>query len=131
MNAFDDIPIDLNSFSYGDISGQDMWEDWTPTRTGWTDVGTPTVTARYRIVGKQVFCQVKVIPSTSIATVAGTSYISTPIAAAGLAGMGVMMNTTANTAVGVCSVDVTNSRIYLPAQLASGNTFTIAFWIEI
>ena len=120
------------SFAYRDIIGQDKWLDtWTPTRTSWTDVGTPTVTARYRVVGRQCFVQIRVVPSTSVATVAGTSYVSLPIAASGLTGSFVMTDRTANQAVGTCSVDVTNSRVYVPAQVATGNTMEIAGWYEV
>ena len=123
--------LDLKSFSYNDIIGQDRWLAWTPTMTGWTDVGTPTVTARLRVVGKKVEAQVKVVPSTTTATTAGTSYISMPIAAKGLAGQGSMMNITTLIAVGVCAIDIANSRVYVPTQAATGNTLTIWFEYEI
>lgn len=119
-----------DSFAWLNLLGQDRWTDWTPTRTGWTDVGTPTVTGRYREVGRKREFQVKVTPGTSIATTAGTSYISLPGTATGLAGSGTMQNITANTAVGVCVIDVANSRCYVPSQLASGNTFVISGWFE-
>lgn len=120
------------SFAYRDIIGQDKWLDtWTPTRTSWTDVGTPTVTARFRVVGRQCFVQIRVVPSTSMATVAGTSYVSLPIASAGLTGSFVMTNRTTNQSVGTCSVDVTNSRVYVPAQVATGNTLEICGWYEV
>lgn len=131
MNAFDDINIEPRSFAYSDLIGQDKWTVWTPTRTGWTDVGTPTVSGRFRVVGRQCFLQVKVVPATSVATTAGTSYIALPIAAQGLAGDGSMMNITTLIAVGVCAVDVANSRLYVPTQVATGNTLTIAAWLEI
>lgn len=127
MNIFDDISIAEQSFAYLDLTGRDRWQtSWTPARTGWTDTGAaPTVTGRFKVVGRQCFFQAKVVPGTTTATVAGTSYIALPIAAAGLAGDGCMMNATTNVAVGVCVVDVANSRLYVPAQAASGNTFTI------
>lgn len=131
MNQLDDLPLAQQSFAYRDLIGQDKWTAWTPLRTGWTDVGTPTVTGRFRVVGRQCFVQVKVVPGTTVATVAGTSYIALPIAATGLAGEGSMMNITTLVAVGVCAVDVTNSRVYVPAQLATGNTLTIAGQYEI
>jgi hypothetical protein len=42
-----------------------------------------------------------------------------------------MTNDTTNIAVGVCHIDHATSRCYLPAQAASGNTFTLAGWYEI
>jgi hypothetical protein len=43
----------------------------------------------------------------------------------GIAGDATMTNRTTNVAVGVCVIDVTNSRCYIPAQAASGNSFNI------
>ena len=120
-----------DSFAYRDFIGQDSWISWTPVRTGWTDVGTPTVTGRYRVVGRQCFFQVQVIPGTTVATTAGTSYVALPITAMGLSGNASMMNITTLIATGLCAIDVTNSRVYVPTQAASGNTLTIAGWYEI
>ena len=130
MNEFDDVQINDASFAYRDLVGTDNWLAWTPARTGWTDVGSPTVTARMHVVGRQCFIQVKVVPGTTVATVAGTSYISLPFAAKGLAGGGSMMNLTTLVGVGTCAVDVANSRMYVPAQAATGNTLTIEGWFE-
>ena len=129
MNPFDEIQVDSKSFAYLDLIGQDKWISWSPVRTGWTDVGTPTVTGRFRVSGKQCFFQVKVVPSTSIATTAGTSYIALPIPAKGFGGDVTMFNATTNIAVG--SGGVTNSRAHVPTQAANGNTFVIAGWHEI
>lgn len=104
------------------------WTTWTPTRTGWTDVGTaPVVTARYLVVGNIVFFEIKIVPGTSVATTAGTSYVSLPVAAgaSALAALADMMNLTTLVAVGVCAMDTTNSRCYVPSQLATANTLTI------
>lgn len=131
MNQFDGVAIEESSFSFRDLLSVDRWIPWTPVRTSWTDVGTPTVTATLRIVGAQCFWQIKVVPSTSIATTAGTSYIKTPIAAKGFGGHASMVNRTTNVAVGLCVIDETNSRIYVPSQVASGNVFVIAGWHQI
>ena len=104
-----------------------LWETWTPTRTGFTDVGSPTVTARYCLVGKVCKFQIKVVPGTTVATVAGTSYVSLPVTvgASALAGEGSMMNITTLIAIGTCAMDIANSRCYLPTQGATANTLTI------
>lgn len=106
------------------------WQSFTPARTGWTDVGTPTVTGRYRRIGHTCFVQVKVVPETTCAATAGTSYVTLPVAvgAGSLSGFGEMMNATTLVAVGVCVVDTANSRVYVPSQVATGNTLTI--WAE-
>ena len=112
------------------VFAQLTWASWVPTRTGWTDVLAPTVTARYSQLGKIVFFQVKVVPGTTVATVAGTSYISLPVTAAGLAGDGSMTDLTSLVSIGPCTFDAANSRCYVPSQVASGDTFLIAGWHE-
>lgn len=106
------------------------WTSWTPTRTGWTDVGAPTVTARYCQVRNVVHFQIKVVPATTVATVGGTSYTDLPLTAAGSTGDGSMMNLTTLVGVGNVVIDVANSRCYVPTQTASANTLTIAGWYE-
>lgn len=122
---------DLSSFSYRDITGQDRWQSFTPSFGSLTVVGGTTYSGRYRIVGRSVQFQVSLSAATSIASTAGTTYLTLPIAAKGLAGISAMTNDTTNIAVGVCHIDVTNSRCYLPTQGASGNTFTIFGSYEI
>lgn len=110
-----------------------VWHTWTPTRTGWTDLGAaPTVTARYSQIGNRVSFQVKVDPDTSTATTAGTSYISLPIAAnqLSISGDGSMGNTTTNIAIGSCVFDLVNGRCYVPTQAATANNLVIAGWYE-
>lgn len=130
QNQFNNVQIDPKSFAYHDLLSQDSWGSFTPLFSI-TVVGTATYTGRYKIVGKQCYWQVQAVATTSIASTAGTSYLTLPISAKGLTGMGVMTNSTTNIAVGVCHIDVTNSRCYLPTQAASGNTFMISGWHEI
>ena len=108
------------------------WTAWTPTRTGWTDVGAPTVTARYCRVAALTFFQMSIVPGTTTATVEGTSQFSLPITADAnaLAGDAVMMNITTLIAVGNCAMDLTNSLCYVPTQGATGNTLTISGYYE-
>ena len=122
--------LDPRSFAYRDLLGVDQWDSFTVSAS-LTVVGTPTYTGRYRIVGKQCFFQVSLVASTSIASTAGTHYVSLPIAAKGIGGMATMSNDTTNIAVGVCHVDVTDSHCYLPALVASGNTFHVVGFYEI
>ena len=113
--------------------GASVWASWTPTRTGWTDVGSPTVTARYCTVGKVCFIQIKVVPGTTVATAAGTSYTDLPVAAgaSGIGGDGSMGNITTFISIGNCIFDMTNSRCYMPTQGATTATLEIAGWYEI
>jgi hypothetical protein len=119
------------SFVAREGNGRDRWETWTPVRTGWTDVGTPTVAGRFRVVGRQCFFQVLVTPATSVATTAGTSYIGLPIGAEGYGGDVNMANTVTLAAVGSGMIDVTNSRCYVPTQGATGNPLAICGWYEV
>jgi hypothetical protein len=125
-----DIPYDVKSFAYRDLMAQDRWLPFTVSAS-LTEVGTTTYTGRHRVVGRQCFFQVSIVPATSIASTAGTNYISLPLTAAGLGGVATMTNDTTNIAVGVCHIDQATSRCYLPAQAASGNTFTVCGSFEI
>ena len=122
---------DLTSFAYSDITGQDAWKAFTPVFGSLTVVGATTYTGRYRIVGKQCQFQVTFLAATSIASTAGTDYLNLPIAAKGISGMATMTNSTTNIAVGICHIDTTNSKCYIPTQVASGNTFTLCGSYEI
>ena len=122
--------VDQRSFSWRDLFGIDRWESFT-VAVSLVVVGTPTYTGRYRIVGRQCFFQVTLVATTSIASTAGTHYVTLPITAGGLGGVATMTNDTTNIAVGVCHLDVATSRAYLPTQAASANTFTVAGWFEI
>lgn len=130
MNQLADIFVDPASFALRELQGKDLWTAFTPSRIGFTDVGTPVVTGRFRIVGRQCFFQVKIVPATSVASVSGTSYITLPVTAAGLDGDGSMKNGTTFVAIGVCAFDVPNSRVYLPAQAATANILLIAGQFE-
>ena len=127
------LPDHLNEagFAHRDLIGQDRWESFTPVFGSLTVVGATTYSGRYRIVGKSVQFQVSFKAATSNASVAGTDYLTLPIAAKGLSGICVMTNDSTNVAVGLCHVDVTTSRCYLPAQIASGNTFLLFGVYEI
>lgn len=127
-----EIPnTDQTSFAYRDLTGQDLWLAFTPVFGSLTVVGATTYTGRYRVVGRSLQFQVSFSAATSIASVAGTDYLTLPVAAKGLAGLCVMSNDTTNIAVGICHIDVSTSRAYLPTQTASGNTFLLCGSYEI
>lgn len=127
MNIFDDRAVDESSFSFRDLNGEDVWDTFTPVFGSLTVVGATSYSGRFKFVGRQCYGQVKFSAATSIASVAGTDYLSLPVTAKGLTGMGVLSNDTSNVAVGLCHLDVATSRLYLPAQAASGNVFNL-FW---
>jgi hypothetical protein len=125
MNDFDNMSVRKESFAYRDLLGQDKWESFTPTFTSLATVGATTFTGRRRRIGQQIEFQVQFLAATSVASTAGTTYLALPVAAMGVSGHADMTDRTTNVAVGVCVIDVTNSRCYLPAQLASADTFNI------
>jgi hypothetical protein len=131
MNGFDDVALDDSSFSYLDLIGRDRWTAWTPVFGSLTVVGATTYVGRFRIMGKSCQFQVKFSAATSIASVAGTDYLTLPFPTMGLSGLAVMTNDTTNVAVGLCHIDVATSRCYLPTQVASGNTFNLAGMFEV
>ena len=129
---FDDVP-NKQGFAWRDLHGEDRWEPFTPVFGALTVVGDTSYFGRVRVVGRQVFFQVKFSAGTSIASVAGTDYLNLPITAKSqsLSGIATMSNDTSNVAVGVCHIDVATSRCYLPAQVASGNVFNLCGSYEI
>lgn len=110
---------------------QMAWTPFTAVRTGWTDVGAPTVTARYSQIKNVCYVQVKVVPNTSVATTAGTSYIDLPLPAFGFTGTGGMSDLTTFIGIGDCVVDAATSRVYVPTQLATADTLAVACWFEV
>ena len=130
-NSFDGVTIDNKSFSWNDLLGQDFWSAFTPLFGSLTVIGATIYTGRLRVVGASCQFQVSFKAATSIASTAGTDYLTLPIPAKGIGGIATMTNDTTNIAVGVCHVDAATSRCYLPTQAASANTFTLAGWYEI
>lgn len=122
--------IDPKSFAYRDSHGQDKWEAFTVS-TNVTAVGDLTATGRFRIVGRSVEFQASLVGGTSIASTAGTTFLTLPVTATGTAGIAAMMNDSTSVAVGLCSIQVSTSRCYLPTQAASANTFKVYGTYEI
>ncbi len=106
------------------------WLTWTPVFTNLTNVGSPVITGRYIQGEGRVFFQVKVVPGTTSASVAGSTYVALPTTAGGIGGSADMQDITTFISIGDCAFDVTNSRCYTPSQGATGDTLTIAGWYE-
>ncbi len=131
--SLDDEVDNKQGFAFQELKGKDRWIAFTPVFGSLTVVGDTNYSGRLKIVGKQCFFQVKFSAGTSIASVAGTDYLTLPVTAnsQSFSGMGTMTNDTTNVAVGTCHIDTATSRCYLPGQVASGNTFNLSFWYEI
>ena len=122
----------FGGFAARDLRGMDRWETYTPTRTGWTDVGTPTVSGRFRLVGKQCFWQVIVTPGTTCATTGGTSCVSLPVTPApGTAGDGVATDATGFRSIGALAYDMTNKLAYIETYAATAHVFHLAGNYEV
>jgi hypothetical protein len=108
------------------------WQTFTPSFTNLTNVGSPTITGRFIKLQGRVFFQVKIVPGTTSASVAGSTYFGLPTTAAaeGITGEGSMIDLTTKISVGVCAFDTTNSRCYVPSQTATADNLVIAGWYE-
>ena len=133
QNDFDDVATDPSSFTWAEIQGRDTWTPFTPVFGSLTVVGATAYSGRLRFVGHKCEFQVQFSAATSIASVAGTSYLTLPVNAQGLAGIATMMNSTTGVAVGVCVIDAASAatKCWLPTQVASGNTFLLCGSYEI
>ena len=131
MNELDDLKLEHESFAFLNIQGRDRWETFDPVFGSLTVIGATSYSGRYRFVGRKCEFQVKFSAATSIASSAGTDYLTLPFTATGLTGMATMTNDTTNIAVGTCHLDVATSRCYLPTQAASGSTFNLTGWYEV
>jgi len=123
-----DLPdsANLESFSWLDLMGLERWNTFVPVFTSLTVIGATTYLGRFRYVGAKVEFQISLLAATSIASVAGTTYLSLPtLRVRGIAGHAAMTNATTKVAVGLGHIDIANARCYLPAQVASGNTFNL------
>tara|TARA_R110002126_G_scaffold222885_2_gene367950 strand:+ start:2023 stop:3339 length:1317 start_codon:yes stop_codon:yes gene_type:complete len=72
------IAFPATAVAVADPNTLDDYEEgtWTPTLNGWTNVGTPTVTATYTKIGRLVFFTIEIAPATSIATTVVTSTVT-------------------------------------------------------
>lgn len=108
------------------------WKSFTPVFTNLTTVGSPTLTGRYIQGDGKVFFQVKIVPGTTAASTAGSTYFGLPTVAGaeGITGDGSMIDLTTKISVGVCAFDIANSRCYTPTQGATADNIVIAGWYE-
>lgn len=112
---------------------EDTGQDWTPTWSSLTTVGSVTHTGRiYRLSSSLIYFRATITTSGggTTASTAGTTYISNFPATAAFNGACVAVNTTTNQAIGSGVINATNSRIYTPAWIATSNGITISGTIE-
>lgn len=108
------------------------WQAFTPSFTNLTNVGSPVITGRFIQGDGRVFFQVKIVPGTTSASTAGSTYFALPTTAnsAGISGNGNMADLTTLIAIGACAFDIANSRCYPPSQAATGDSLVISGWYE-
>src|SRR4051812_28777032 len=108
MRLADIDDVDTKSFAFLNATGQDGWTAFTPVFTSLTVIGATSYSGRFRVVGRTCEFQVKFSAATSIASTAGTTYLTLPATAKGLAGAAVLTNDTNKQAVGTCHIDAAN-----------------------
>lgn len=126
-----DVDADESSFAFRDLTDADVWTTFTPVFGSLTVVGATSYSGRLRFVGRYLQVRVKFSAATSIASTAGTTYLTPPAPIKGLGDIGEMANLTTNAGVGVVVANATDQKIYMPAQVASGNTFLISVDYEV
>lgn len=99
---------------FNQVFNGDSGTEWTPTFTGLTVSGTPTITGRYYRISQYIcYFNVLVTPATNTSAVAGTTYIDNfPLTANA---NGFCLTVSNNLGGGLGMVVATNNRIYVPA----------------
>ena len=101
---------------------------WTPNLTNMTVVGSPAVAGTYTRIGRLVYIECRV-SSTSIASTAGTSYISgLPFAAVQVSSF-IAINASSSVALGSGQVNVTI--LYTPSFSATAATISCSGSYEV
>lgn len=96
-----------------------------------TATGTPKYDLRWRVVGRMCEGEMYFYNHTLLAWTVSTDYFKLPVTAAGRCGMASVTNLSTNAAAGAGSIDVTNSRCYLPALAATANLLGVFFKYEV
>ena len=127
----------ISGFAWRDLTNSDAYKLRTQADIAFatqvpviTLLGAGSYAMRWRDVGRACHFEMELVSTVSLAMVAGVSYFRLPLPAntAGRGGLATMYNKTTNVAVGVCAIDLTNTRCYMPAQAASPDTFQISGW---
>lgn len=107
----------------------DRGSGWSPTFTGLTISGVPTVTGKYyRLSDRLVYFTIRVVPGTSTTATAGATYASNfPLT---FNGDGACLAVSGNLGSGAGMIDATNQRIYVPSWSAVTVPLTIVGMAE-
>lgn len=99
----------FNQAFYGDAG-----TNWTPTFTGLTTVGSPTISGRYYQLSQYVcYFNILVTPGTNTSAVAGTTYVDNfPLTSNSNGICGTVSNKLGG---GLGMVEASSNRIYVPA----------------
>lgn len=113
---------------FDDLARGDQGQTWTPTFTGLTAVGTPTITGTFYQVGRLAYFRVDIVPGTSTSSTLGTTYINNfPLV---IAGNAVCNAVTGAPSAALGMVDATNQRIYMPTWAGITTKVTAVGWVE-
>lgn len=108
----------------------DTGESWTPTFSGLTQTGVPTITGRYyRLTRRVCYFSVLIIPATDTSAIAGTTYIDNfPLT---FSGDGISFAVSGNLGAGPGHVVASGNRIYTPAWTSVTVPLTIVGICEV
>lgn len=98
---------------FNQIFNGDAGTNWTPTFTGLTSSGTPTISGRYYQLSQYLcYFNILVTPATNTSATAGTTYVDNfPLQAAS---NGFCLTVSNNLGGGLGMVNAGNNRIYVP-----------------
>ena len=98
---------------------------WTPVLVGWTNVGTPTVTGRYVRIGLLIYVEALIIPATTCASTAPTSYITGLPFSAAVSSVCTWANASSGLGLGT-GLLYTTGWLYAPTISATANQITVS-----
>jgi hypothetical protein len=114
-----------------DVNTLDDYEEgaWTPTLNGFTTSGSQTLLHNtYTKIGRMVYLTVSIGYSTSMSTVAGTSYFSNlPFTPANSWALGATATYSTGVPLNGSIFSATNGSAYLPTITAGSNIITFSF----
>lgn len=109
---------------FNSIFTGDTGTNWTPTFTGLTQTGTPTITGTYyKLSQSLVYFTITITPSTDTSSIAGTTYIDNfPL---DIKGAGACFALANNTGGGAGMANADESRIYTPVWTTIASPLTV------
>lgn len=101
---------------------------WTVAFSGWTNVGTPVISGNtYAKIGKLIYLQAVITPGTTVASTAGSSFLTGMPYVPAAAGTCNWANDSLGTGLGGGVIDTAGTgRLYPPTIAATGNIIVVS-----